>query len=292
MSLHNNLQKNGHDLLARAATLSAALVSVCTILLLLFFLLHFSANAVKSISFTDAFSLSWQPFKGQYGLLAMIAGSVLLASFAMSLAMPAGIAICAIIHGIGGRTTAKIFKQFLSFMTGIPTVIYSFVSVMILVPLVRKISDTGTGFSLFSATLPLALQSLPVIALVLDAHISQIANRLKPVTCSMGLPASVSFFAILLPSASKSIWQAGILGFGRALGDTLIALMVAGNAPQLPNSVFSSIRTLTSHIALVVSTDSSSKQYASVFTAGLLLFICASLINVTAHYLAQVRHTK
>jgi phosphate transport system permease protein len=227
----------------------------------------------------EILSWNWQPFSGQFGILPMCAGSLALSALALILAFPVAIGICTLIHVLARGPVARFFLVLIHFMTSIPTVIYGFASVFLLVPRVRDWFEAGSGFSLLTAALTLSVLILPTIVLVFHARLEQLDPVLRLASEAMGLSRIQQMRYVLLPAASRGLAVAAILGFGRAMGDTLISLMLAGNAAQFPGSLFASIRTLTAHIALVLATDSQSMAYQSVFAAGLLLFLLTAMVN-------------
>ena len=125
----------------------------------------------------------------------------------------------------------------------------------------------------------LSVLILPTIVLVFHAWLEQLDPLLRLTAEAMGFTPIQQMRYVLLPAASRGLTAAAVLGFGRAIGDTLISLMLAGNAAQFPGSIFASIRTLTAHIALVLATDSQSMAYQSVFASGLLLFFLMGAFN-------------
>lgn len=217
----------------------------------------------------------------------MIFGTVSLALTALLIAYPLGLGICLFIHGLGPAWLARPVLLMIHGMTAIPTVVYGFIAVFLLVPLLRDHFQSGTGFSLLAATLSLSVLILPTIVLLLNSQLQQIVPRLRLTATTLGIPRSLELIHISLPAASHGLLAAAILGFGRAVGDTLIALMVAGNAAQIPDSAFDSIRTLTAHIALVVSTDSQSTTYHSLFAGGMILFLTTTGVNLALHFIRR-----
>ncbi len=255
-------------------------ISAVTIVSILLLLVYFCLPLFTSGGLGEVFSWQWRPFSGRYGILPMCAGSFCLALLALVLAFPTAIGICFLAHSLAPTAVARFLTALIHFMTGIPTVIYGFVSVFLLVPRVRDWLDAGTGFTLLTAAITLSLLILPTIALVFHAGLERIDQKLKLASEAMGLTRIQQVRHILIPATSQGLLMSAILGFGRAVGDTLIALMLAGNAPQFPDSLFTSIRTLTAHIALVLATDSQSMAYQSVFAAGLILFLLMGAINI------------
>lgn len=260
--------------------LIATWISAVAIFSILLLLVYFCLPLFTSGGFGEVFSWQWRPFAGRYGILPMCAGSFCISVLALVIAFPTAIGICFLADSLVPAKIARFLMALIHFMTGIPTVIYGFVSVFLLVPRVRDWLDAGTGFTLLTAALTLALLIIPTIALVFHARLARIDRNLRLASEAMGLTAIQQVRHVLLPAASNGLVMAATLGFGRAIGDTLISLMLAGNAPQFPDSLLTSIRTLTAHIALVLATDSQSMAYQSVFTAGLILFLLMGVINL------------
>jgi len=262
---------------------SAAVFSALIVLALFGFLAYFTLPLVTEGRFAELFSLHWQPFHGQFGILPMIIGSLVLAISALLIAYPMGLGLCLFVHGLGPARLARPVLLLIHFMTAIPTVVYGFVSVFLLVPLLRSHFTKGTGYSLLAATLTLSVLILPTIVLLINSQLQQVVPTLRLTATALGISRVQELTRISLPAAAYGLQAAAVLGFGRAVGDTLIALMVAGNAAQIPDSAFDSIRTLTAHIALVVATDSRSTTYHSLFACGLMLFLTTAVVNLLLH---------
>jgi phosphate transport system permease protein len=270
-----------------AAAISAVAIIGILVLLVAFCLPLFTSNRLGEV-----FSFQWQPFGGKFGILPMCAGSLAVALLATGLALPPAIGICTLVQVLARGVIARVLLATIHFMTSIPTVIYGFVAVFLLVPSIREVFQTGTGFSLLAAALTLSLLILPTIVLVLHAWLEQLDPQLRFASAALGFSPIQQMRHVLLPAARQGLATAAVLGFGRAIGDTLISLMVGGNAAQFPDSLFDSIRTLTSHVALVLATESQSMAYQSVFAAGLLLFLFTGIINCFIRRLGKIRRTR
>jgi phosphate transport system permease protein len=261
--------------------LAATVISCGSVLAIIGFLAYFAVPILFEEHLSEIFSWVWRPFQGQFGILPMVVGSICLAVAAMGVAYPLGLGICGFAHGLGPRCLRRPILALINFMTSIPTVIYGFVSVVFLVPLVRGIFPESTGYSWLTAALTLSLMILPTIVLLVHAQLQQVDSRVHLASAALGFTPAQTLLWVMRPLASRGLWAAAVLGFSRALGDTIIALMVAGNAAQVPHSLLDSIRTLTSHIALVVATDSTSRAYQSIFISGLILIGITAAVNLT-----------
>ena len=261
--------------------LAATIICCTSVLAIIGFLAYFAVPILFEGHLSEIFSWAWRPFGGQFGILPMVVGSICLAVAAMGVAYPLGLGICGFAHGLGPRCLKGPLMGLINFMTSIPTVIYGFVSVVFLVPLVRGIFAESTGYSWLTAALTLSLMILPTIVLLVHAQLQQVDARVHLASAALGFTPAQTLLWVMRPLASRGLWAAVVLGFSRALGDTIIALMVAGNAAQVPHSLLDSIRTLTSHIALVVATDSTSQAYQSIFVSGLILIGVTTAVNLT-----------
>jgi len=263
-------------LLAAAATLAAGAV-----LCLLGFLAWFCLPLATGGDLANVFGWDWRPFQGAYGILPMVVGSLLLAGIAACLAFPAALAICCFVHGLGPPRPARWVLAIVHGMTGIPTILYAFVSAMLLVPLVRR-GLGGSGYSLLTAAIVLSALILPTLVLLIHSAWVGAAPRIRMTCAALGLTRAQELLRVLVPATRRELIAAGLLGFGRAIGDTMIALLLSGNAAQVPGSPLESMRALTAHVALVIATDSQDAAYASVFAAGLVLLVLTAAVSLVA----------
>ncbi|HHD64533.1 MAG TPA: ABC transporter permease subunit [Desulfobulbaceae bacterium] len=277
------------DVLARIVIAASAWVSAAVVLFLFLFLAWFCRPLLDMTTLARLLSWDWRPFQGSFGILSMLTGSLLLAFSSMLLAFPVGVGICCFIHGIGPPSLARFVLRAVKLMTSVPTVVYGFVAVFVLVPLLRDVFHRGSGFSLLAAILGLAILVLPTVVLMLHSRFLTVEPQVRLTAAALGMTSSQKLLHLVIPASKRGFLAAAVLGLGRALGDTMIPLMLAGNAPQVPGSVFDSVRAMTAHIALVVATDSHSLAYLSLFACGLLLFLTTTLVNIGLRMLTRNR---
>ena len=246
-------------------------VSLATLAAICIFLAVLSAPLFIQGQWDQILSSTWRPHEGQYGVLPMVAGSLTLSGAAFILAYPLGIGVCLFLCGPWGGGLRRVTLAVVTFMTAIPTVVYGFVSVFLLIPLIKNVLG-GSGPSVLAACLTLALLVLPTIVLFLHQAMRETEIRTRLTSAGLGLSPIQALLLVVIPGSAQALRAAAIMGYCRALSDTLIPLMLAGNAPQFPDSFFDSVRTLTAHIALVVATDNSSPAFHSLFACGLILF--------------------
>lgn len=268
--------------LLAAAWLSAAVVLSIFSMLAWFCLPLFTEHRLGAV-----LEWRWDPVHQHFGILPMLLTSCLLTILALCIAFPMTVGICSLLHGtIRSGMPRRVLLFLVHFMTGIPTVIYGFVAVFVLVPLLRWVFETGTGFSLLAAGLTLSVLILPTMVLVLHAELDQADARYRLTAEALGFSPEQTMRTVLLPACRRALIVTVLLGMGRAVGDTLVSMMVAGNAAQIPHSLFDSVRTLTAHIALVLATDSHSMAYQSVFAAGLFLFLLMACLQALLRFWA------
>jgi phosphate transport system permease protein len=267
-----------------AALGSAAAVSLCAVCALLVFLLWFSLPLFQTGQLGALLSWHWRPQQGEFGILPMVVGSLCLGSSAMLLAFPLGVGVCCFAHGVGPAWAARPLLAAIRLMTSVPTVVYGLVSVFLLVPTIR-FGFSGSGFSWLAALLTLAMLVLPTIVLVIDSQFALVSPEIRLTAAALGFSRTQALLHLTLPLSARGLVAAAVLGFGRAIGDTLIPLMLSGNAVQLPHSLLDSLRTLTAHIALVVATDSQSTAYSSLFACGVILFVFSTAVNLALYRL-------
>lgn len=267
------------EALVRLGFTASGAVALCAVAAVFVFLAVFTLPLFISGGLADVLSAQWNPVRGRFGILPMAVATLGLSLSAFALAYPLGIGICLFAGGLGPRRAAAAVKAVIRVMTAVPTVVYGFVAAATLVPLVRGVFG-GSGFSWLSAMLMLALLILPTIVLILDGQMSVVAARTRLTTQALGLDQATALLVVVLPGCRRGLAAAAALGFGRAAGDALIPLMLAGNAAAMPHSLLDSMRPLTAHIALVAATDSTSLAYASLFASGMILFILTAGVNL------------
>ena len=209
------------------------------------------------------FTSVWHPESKQFGILPVMAATAALSLSSLALGWLVSFGCVCYIH----------------VMTAIPTVVYGFASVFLLVPIVRN-GFGGSGLSWFTATLILALLITPTMVLVMDGAVEQAVRESGLTAASLGFSRAEHLVFVVLPSCREWLWGAALLGFGRAAGDTMIPTMLAGNAVQYPTSPLNAIRTLTAHIGLVLSSDVGGTAYYSLFAAGGVLLALSAGANL------------
>lgn len=231
------------------------------------------------------FSLQWQPEQGHFGILAMVFGTLSLALISTSAAFVIALGLNSFCLLSRRRWLVIILRSLLKFMAAVPTVVYGLAALFLLLPLLRNGLQLGSGYSLFAAICMVVLLILPVICVMLDNITTPLWQQYALGAQALGFSPEQTYMRVILPHCKVNICGAALLGFNRAIGDTMLPLMLAGNATQLPSGVFDAMRSLTAHIALVIATDQGSEVYNSLFAAGMILFMSSACICLLSRYL-------
>ncbi|MBW1646409.1 MAG: ABC transporter permease subunit [Deltaproteobacteria bacterium] len=249
-------------------------------LLILVFMLILGRPLLGHDLFALVFHQPWQPDRQLYGLFPMLVGTLAVSTTALLMALPLafGTAILAAIIRPGG--CGRLLVRIVQLLTGMPTVVYGFVGIFLLVPRLRTLFGGGSGRSILAAALMLALLITPTMVLIFIDSFQRVPRGWQTAAAALGCTPMQTFRHVILPRAAGGLLSGTILAFGRAVGDTMIALMLAGNAVAVPCSLLDPARTLTSQIALVFAADFSSLEFKSIFLCGLILYLLTSTLTI------------
>ncbi len=218
----------------------------------------------------------WAPGEKLYGIGPMIAGTIGIAGFATLMALPLSLGTAFVITILGNQWLGAGLKALIRFMTGIPTVIYGFSAIFLLVPLIRE-GLGGAGLCILTAGIVLAVLVTPVMTLFFVDSLMGVNPAHIQAARALGADRIQRLLYVMIPQALPGMATGFILSTGRAIGDTLIALMLAGNAIAVPENLLDSARTLTGHIALVKAADYGSMEFRSIFACGIALYLFSAL---------------
>jgi phosphate transport system permease protein len=226
------------------------------------------------------FGAHWAPTKGHFGILAMILSSIYVTVGAMIFGVPLALACAIVLAEFAPANLTRFLKPTIELLAGIPSVVYGFLGVVLLVPLIRDYLG-GPGLSLLAAAMILGIMILPtVISISIDA-INAVPNIYREGSIALGATQWQTIRKLVLPAARSGIITAIILGMGRAIGETMAVIMVAGNALKIPTSILDPVRTLTANIALELGYASGAHREA-LFATGIVLFIIIMILNTSA----------
>jgi phosphate transport system permease protein len=260
-----------------------AISSVVIILLIVVFIFSEGLPAMESYGFLNfIFGSTWDPSSGQYGVLPMIVGSMGITLLALLFSVPLSL-LCAIFMAeIAPQTMRKILKPVIETLAGIPSVVYGFFGLIVLVPIMRTYFG-GTGFSMLTASIILTVMILPTIVSVSEDSIRSVPSEYKEASLALGATHWQTIKNVLFPAAVPGVITGIILGMGRAIGETLAVIMVAGNVAQFPSSILDPVRALTSNIALEMG-YATGMHYSALFATAIVLFMLIMILLVIANY--------
>ncbi|WP_408998555.1 phosphate ABC transporter permease subunit PstC [Syntrophus buswellii] len=228
----------------------------------------------------------WMPQQGFYGIYPMIVGTSVISLLSLLIAFPVSLGCSFLISSIGPKSLSAVFRRIVQMMTGIPTVIYGFVGIFLLVPLIREFFQGGSGMCILTAALMLGVLISPTMILFFCDSFDRVPRSYIDAADSLGANRVQTLLYVILPSAREGIVIGVLLAFGRAVGDTLVSLMIAGNSIAEPKSILDSVRTLTAHIALVIAADYESPEFRSIFACGLVLYLFITIVILAVRRLA------
>ena len=270
---------NRSTLLESIFFISAAVSALLTAAVFVF-LFIFACPLLMRGDWIQLITSAWLPDQGLFGIYPMMIATLLLAILSLAIAFPMSLGTSMVIVALAPLRLRYLLLCFVRFMTAIPTVVYSFAAMFILVPFMRNLLASGSGMSLLTAAPVLALLIAPTLIIFFVNSFQQVpaASDLAPE--SLGASPTQKLIYVILPQAWPGILMGLLLGFARATGDTMISLMLAGNSAAIPESLTDSARTLTAHIALVLAFDFDSMEFKSVFLCGLILYLITAVITL------------
>ncbi len=260
----------------------ASFLCAAATLLVLGFMVLLSVPVFESGMFWKILTDPWSPDHGQFGILSMIVGTLYIAALSLSISFPISLGCSFFIQITHPGRPGRMFKKIVQLMTAIPTVIYGFVGVFLLVPVVRNLFSYGSGMCVLSASIMLGLLISPTMILFFSLGFQRVPKEYTDAVDALGGRPFQKLLYVILPHAWPGILTGIVLAFGRAMGDTLIALMLSGNSVMPPSCVLDSARTLTAHIAMVIAADFDSIEFKTIFVCGAVLYLMTGLGVFTA----------
>lgn len=269
--------------IAKEATL-ATLFFLCAFVAVLGVALIFLFVGVRAWPVTTEVGLGkfilgrvWDAGNEVYGILPLITGSFIVTLGALLLGTPLAVGTSVFLAEIASPTMRRIVRPAVELLAGIPSVVYGFFGIVVLRPIVAKMTG-GTGFGAFTGWLILAIMIVPTIAALSEDALRSVPDGIREASYAMGATTWQTIYKVLLPAAKIGIIDAIILGMGRAIGETMAVLMVVGNAPVFPESIFSPLPTLTAQIALNMGYASGTHRVALFGMAAILFLFSMGLV--------------
>ena len=277
--------KDMKETIMKYVFLVCACASILAVILICAFLF---ANGVPTIGKIGVFNFllgeTWKPGNDLYGILPFILGSIYVTAGAIIIGVPIGLLTAIFMARFCPKSIYRFMKPAVDLLAGIPSVVYGFFGMVVLVPFVRNffgqtLGFGGNGSSMFTASVMLGIMILPTIISVGESSIRAVPNSYYEGSLALGATHERSVFCTIVPAAKSGIMAGIILGIGRAIGETMAVIMIAGNQPRMPKGIFEGVRTLTSNIVMEMGYATDLHREALIATA-VVLFVFILIINL------------
>lgn len=268
--------------------LACGLLTILLVILITVFLVISGIPAIRNIGVLDFLSgRVWAPTAASpsYGILPFILASILGTCGAILIGVPVGLFCAVFLAKMSPRKPGAVIRNVVDLLAGIPSVVYGLVGMIILVPWVRELFGLPDGANLFSAILVLAVMILPPVISVSETAIKAVPREYEEASLALGATKTETVFRVVVPAAKSGIATAIVLGIGRAMGEAMAVMMVAGNVANMPR-LFGSVRFLTTAVASEMS-YSSGLQRQALFSIALILFLFIMAINLALNVLIK-----
>lgn len=273
--------------IAQVILAAAAALSIAAVALICVFLFANGVPAMAQIGLPEfLFGTTWRPASGEFGIFPMIVGSIYVTAGAMLVGVPVGFLCAVFLSRFAVGVPARLLRSGVELLAGIPSVVYGFFGLVIVVPWVRTLAPGhGTGLSVLAAALILGIMILPTVITTARSALDAVPPSYYEGALALGADHERAVFRVLVPAASSGIMAAIVLGVGRAIGETMAVVMVAGNMPIIPTSLFQGVRTMTANIVLEMGYAADLHREALIAT-GVVLFV---FILLTTLLLSVIR---
>ena len=265
--------------MARVAFMLAAAVSILAVAVICVFLFANGVPAMAQIGLPDfLLGTTWKPGNDIYGIFPMIVGSIYVTAGAIVVGVPCGLLCAVFLSRFATKKVAAVLRPGVELLAGIPSVVYGFFGLMILVPFIRA-NFSGKGVSLLAAALLLGIMILPTIITVAKSALDAVPGQYYQGALALGADHERAVFRVIVPAATSGIMAGVVLGVGRAIGETMAVIMVAGNNVKIPGNLFDGVRTMTANIVLEMGYAADLHRGALIAT-GVVLLVFILLITM------------
>lgn len=288
--------KSREKIIEKVLMISAA-VSVAAVALITIFIFSSGLPVLREYGLMNfIFGTEWSPTSGTYGILPLIAGTLGVTIGALIIGIPTGIGCAVFMAEMVGSKAAKVFKSAIELLAGIPSVVYGFFGLAIIVPAIRELllpplqkinpEITTSGFSVLAGAIILAVMILPTIVSLSENAIRAVPKEYREASLALGADKRETITKVLLPAAKSGIFSSIILAMGRAIGETMAVLLITGNVAKIPGGLLDPAATLTGTIAMEMSYAAPEHQSA-LFAIGIILFVIIVILNSCAQLLMK-----
>lgn len=286
---NNNKSKYVIENISKGVFLASALIAVISLLIIICFVFYKGLTPFisKGYSFIDFFfGTKWVPSADKYGVMPMVIASILGTLGSLVVGVPIGILTAVFIAEVAPRRIGKIISGAVELLAGIPSVLYGVFGLAVIVPWIMNTFNLPKGQSLLAIIIVLSIMMLPTIVTVSENAIRAVPKSYKEGSLALGASHIETTFKVVVPAAKSGILAAVVLGIGRAIGETMAIILVAGNSPVIPTSIMNSVRPLTTNIALEMGYAFGTHQ-EMLFATGVILFLFILLLNLVLSKLSN-----
>ncbi len=270
--------KNVKESLMKFVFLLSACASIVAVIMICIFLFANGISAMGKIGLPEfLMGEKWKPVQNIYGIFPMMLGSIYVTAGAVIAGVPTGILCAVFMAEFCPAKLYRLLKPAINLMAGIPSIVYGLFGLTVIVPIVRNLSGSS-GKGIFTASILLGIMIIPTIISVSESAIRAVPRSYYEGALGLGATHERSVFFAMLPAAKSGITAGVVLGIGRAIGETMAVIMVAGNQPVVPDGIFSGVRTLTSNIVIEMGYAADMHREALIAT-GVVLFVFILIIN-------------
>ena len=228
----------------------------------------------------------------QYGLLPLLLGTIWVSLGAILLSLPFGIAVAVYLAEIATMRVRNIFKPIIDLLAGIPSVVYGFFGLVVIVPFLQKLFHLPVGETALAGSVVLGIMALPTIITVAEDAMRTVPRAMKEASLALGATHWQTIYKVIIPYAKSGITSAAVLGIGRAIGETMAVLMVTGNAAVIPHTLLEPVRTIPATIAAELGEVSAgSGHYQALFMLGVILFIITMIISISIEFIGKKKYS-
>ncbi|MDI6743156.1 MAG: phosphate ABC transporter permease subunit PstC [Smithella sp.] len=279
------------EIIIKYVFFSFALVSIVVLGMIVFSLFREGVPIFKVVSLKDfLFGTEWYPTFDPplFGIFTLIVGSLIVTIFATLLAVPLGVMTAIYISEIAPRAIKEILKSIIEMLAGLPSVVLGFFGMVVVAPWLQNTFDLPTGLNIVNASMILALMAVPTISSISEDALYAVPHEFKEASYALGATRFETIAKVIVPAALSGITTAVMLGMARAIGETMVVLMVAGGAAAIPESIFDSVRPMPASIAAEMGeTPYRSAHYHALFATGMVLFFLTLAFNLIADYVSH-----
>ncbi len=266
-------------------------LSVLILGLIVFFLFQEGIPIFQQVSVSKfIFGTTWYPTYDppEYGIGSLIVGSLVVTLFACLIAVPLGVLSAIYISEIAPASIKEVLKAVIELLAGLPSVVLGFFGMVIIAPWMQETFDLPTGLNIVNASVMLAIMAIPTISSISEDAIYAVPREFKEASYALGATKFETIIKVIIPAALSGISTAVILGMARAIGETMVVLMVAGGAAAIPHSIFDSVRPMPASIAAEMGeAPFRSGHYHALFATGIILFFVTLAFNLIADYISN-----